>query len=548
MTTKRQVLLGNEAKEKLRQGMNVLASAVEVTLGANGRNVVIQRLGMKPHVTKDGVTVAKSVNPADPIEMIGASLIREAALKTAEDAGDATTTSTILAKHMINAGLDLVLAGENPVDIKAGIEKAVIEVVSKLKSYSKPCDTQDMLFNVASISANNDRELGKVIADVVGQTGKYGIVKVENSNTTETHGAVIKGMTIDSGWASPYFVNNNKMEARYNTPYIMVCDMELSTMTPEIGKLLAEALLQDKRPLVIIAKDIYGEFLQTMVMNKHSDNVPIVCIKAPSFGDIQKAIMEDICIATGATVISEELGLPFSAVRREHFGSCGTIIVSQGKTVVMEGVGDEILINSRVEQLQNLLSESINDRQKDMYKKRIANMRDGIGIIYVGATTETELMEKKDRVDDAVCATKAAQEEGVIAGGGTTLLRIANELRGKSDSTGQQIVYKALEAPFEQILKNSGFGSDKESSLWDALLWLFGFSTIDQEIDSYKNAVYHERYGYGVDAKNGEVVNMFEAGIIDPTKVARVALENAASVACLFLTTECVSYEYEKEA
>lgn len=545
MRTHRQVHLGNEAKEKLRKGMNTLASAVEVTLGANGRNVVIQRENMKPHVTKDGVTVAKSVMPDDPIEMIGASLIREASLKTAEDAGDATTTSTVLAKHMINAGLDAVLAGANPIEIKSGIEKAVQKVVSKLKEYSQPCETQETLFNVATISANNDKELGKVIADVVGQTGKYGVVKVENSNTIDTHGTVIKGMTIDSGWSSPYFVNNNKMEARYSNPYIMVCDMELSGMTSEFGKLLGNALIEDKRPLVIIAKDINGEFLQTLVMNKHSDNIPVVCVKAPSFGDIQKSIMEDICIATGAKVVSDELGLPVSAVTREHFGTCETIVVSQDKTIIMEGAGDEILVNSRVEQLTLLLQDSTNDRQRDMYKKRIANMKDGIGIIYVGATTETELMEKKDRIDDAVCATKAAQEEGVIAGGGTTLLRISNEL-GEAESVGEEIVYDALQAPFEQVLKNSGVEDlPTPTNMFSLIKSLI--SSTQNELNINRQLVFNSPYGYGINAKTGKLVNMFEEGIIDPTKVARVALENAASVACLFLTTECVSYETTKE-
>lgn len=544
MTTERQVLFGQEAKEKLRKGMNTLASAVEVTLGANGRNVVIQRQGMKPHVTKDGVTVARSVMPSDPIEMIGASLIREASLKTAEDAGDATTTSTVLAKHMINAGLDAVEQGANPVEIKAGIEKAVQEITAELKKLSKPCETSEVLFHVATISANNDPELGKVISDVVEQTGKYGVVKVENSSTTETYGEVVKGMTIDKGWASPYFVNNNRMEARYNSPYIMVCDMELSGMTKDFVEVLGKVLFEDKRPLVIIAKDVNGEFLQTLVMNKHSENLPVVCIKAPSFGDIQKGIMEEICIATGATIVSEELGLPVSAVTREHFGTCETIIVSQDKTIVMKGNGSEEEVNNRMEMLEALLKEAKNDKQRDMYKKRIANMKDGIGIIYVGATTETELMEKKDRIDDAVCATKAAQEEGVIAGGGTTLLRIAHMLKTPR-TIGQRIVYEALEAPFMQVLKNSGFDGDSVLSFSHSILWLLGMYNPSYELEDKKKIILQSEYGYGINAKNGEVVNMFEAGIIDPTKVARVALENAASVACLFLTTECVSYEKE---
>lgn len=546
MTTERQVLFGQEAKEKLRKGMNTLASAVEVTLGANGRNVVIQRQGMKPHVTKDGVTVARSVMPSDPIEMIGASLIREASLKTAEDAGDATTTSTVLAKHIINAGLDAVEDGANPVEIKAGIEKAVQEITAELKKLSKPCETSEVLFHVATISANNDPELGKVISDVVEQTGKYGVVKVENSSTTETYGEVVKGMTIDKGWASPYFVNNNRMEARYTNPYIMVCDMELSGMTKDFVEVLRKGLFEDKRPLVVIAKDVNGEFLQTLVMNKHSENLPVVCIKAPSFGDIQKGIMEEICIATGASIVSEELGLPVSSVTREHFGTCETIIVSQDKTIVMKGNGSEEEVNSRMEMLEALLKEAKNDKQRDMYKKRIANMKDGIGIIYVGATTETELMEKKDRIDDAVCATKAAQEEGVIAGGGTTFLRIANTLKAPK-TIGERIVYEALEAPFMQVLKNSGFDGDGDSvlSFSQSILWLLGMYNPSYELEDKKKIILQSEYGYGINAKNGELVNMFEAGIIDPTKVARVALENAASVACLFLTTECVSYEKE---
>ena len=336
------------------------------------------------------------------------------------------------------------------------------------------------------------------------------------------------------------------MEARYTNPYIMVCDMELSGMTKDFVEVLGKVLFEDKRPLVIIAKDVNGEFLQTLVMNKHSENLPVVCIKAPSFGDNQKGIMEEFCIATGATIVSEELGLPVSVVTREHFGTCETIIVSQDKTIVMKGNGSEEEVNNRMEMLEALLKEAKNDKQRDMYKKRIANMKDGIGIIYVGATTETELMEKKDRIDDAVCATKAAQEEGVIAGGGTTLLRIANMLKTPK-TVGERIVYEALEAPFTQVLKNSGFGEDDNQplSFTESMLWLIGMYTPDYKIQDNKKIILQSEYGYGINAKNGELVNMFEAGIIDPTKVARVALENAASVACLFLTTECVSYEKE---
>lgn len=525
MTTKSIVLTGQQAKEKLRRGANTLADAVEVTLGANGRNVVIQKGSMPPHVTKDGVTVAKSVTPDDPIEKIGALLIREASMKTADEAGDATTTATVLAKWMINWGLKEVSDGKNPVTIKHGIEQAVKFAIEKLKGFSRPCESLDTLINVATISANNDKSLGQVIAEVVGSTGKHGVVKIENSHTTETYGEVSNGMTIEKGWASPYFANNVKMEAVYRNPAILVCDLELTNVTPEFLNTMKMVITDSKRPLVIIGKEINGEFLQTMVLNKVKGDVPVVCIKAPSFGDVQKGIMEDICIATGGRIVSDELGLPIQNVTMSDLGSCDNITISSEKTVIVKGGGSEERITERVEQLTTLMNDSMNDRQKDMFKRRIANIRDGIGIIYVGAITDTELEEKKDRVDDAVHATQAAQEEGVIAGGGVTYLHVSNLISTEfeNENIGSKIVQEALRMPFAQILYNSGCDNT----------------------DAMDKAVMKMPYGYGINAKTGEMVEMFNEGIIDPAKVARVALENAASVACLFLTTECVSCETE---
>lgn len=519
MTTKREVLFGNEAKEKLRLGAEVLSKSVACTLGALGRNVVIKRANMLPHVTKDGVTVARAITPADPIEAIGADILRQAAIQTGELAGDGTSTSTVLAMSLINMGLDAVLKGEDPIVIKQGIESGVKNVVAELKKLSKPVENDETLLNVATISANNDPELGKIIADVVGKVGKFGVVKIENSHDEKTFGKILEGMIVDSGWSSPYFANNNRMEAVYDSPLILVCDMELTNMTPEFVALVEMAAVQEKRPFILIAKEANGALHGTLTMNKQKNGLPVVVIKAPNVADIQKQLLEDICIATGATMVGDEVGLPLKNVKLEHFGQCERIIVSENDTAIIKGAGSVEAVNNRVEVIKHLITEATNERQKAFLERRIANIKDGVGVIFVGAVTEAELLEKKDRVDDAVCATKAAQEEGIVAGGGTTLLKISQTLTSNKQNIGEYMVYDSITSPYCRILENAGIKPE-----------VYGFD--------------HEP-GIGIDVKTNQKVNMVEAGIIDPTKVVRVALENAGSVACLFLTTECVSYETE---
>lgn len=520
MTTQRVVKFGLDGREGLRKGAQTLADAVSVTMGAKGRNVVIKKGNDPVHVTKDGATVAKSVYPHNRLEAIGAELLREAATKTAEVSGDSTTAATVLAMSLINQCLDAVEQGQNPISIKSGIESGVKKVVERLKELSKPLEDYDTLLNVATISANNDAVLGKVIADVVHKVGQYGVVTIENSNSTATRGKVLEGMVVDSGYLRREFINDiAREEVVYEDPYILVCDAELTTMTPEFVSVMESALIEN-RPLVIIAKEINGNLLSVLMLNKVQKGYPIVAIKAPNVEEIQKQLMEDICISTGATMIGEVQGIPYSKFEKHHFGTCEKIIVTESTTVFIKGAGNEKKISDRVASITHLLSESTNERQQAFLKRRIANIKDGVGMIHVGALTPAELKEKMDRVEDAVCATQAAQEEGVVAGGGTTLRTISNEIdKEENDYIGEQIVYKACVAPFRQILSNAGH--------------------------DMPNAVPDFKYGTGIDVRTMQEVDMFNAGIIDPTKAIRVALENAASVACLFLTTECVSYEAE---
>lgn len=515
MTT-RQVIHGEEAKSKLEQGVKTLASAVKVTLGAMGRNVVIAHAGNTPHVTKDGVTVARSIRPADPIEAIGADIVRQASIKTAIVSGDGTTTSCILAEALITKGLEAVRRGKNPVELVKEMNECGNHVIEKIKAQAVPVSNQDHLMHVATISANNDHELGKVISDVVGKTGRYGSIRVENSQSSETYGKVENGVVIDKGYIDPHFSTNEKLEAIYENCMIMVCDMELSRFSPGFMKAWENIVEQGQapKPLLLIAREINGEMKSSLVLNKVKNNFPVVAVKAPNAGDIQGNILQDICAATGATLISEEYGLPLEKVELKHFGGCDKVVVSGKKTILFGAKGSKADLEARIETIKSEIDDNPDERKLSILKARIANLKDGLGVIYAGANTEVELQEKKDRIDDAVCATKAAQEEGIVAGGGVALLRASwIDL----ESEGAKVVRYACEQPFLNILSNAGLNI------------LLGIEEVKENI--------------GVNVKTGETVNMIEAGIIDPCKVTRVAFENALSVASQLLLCETVSYE-----
>lgn len=522
MTNKREVLFGNEARERLFRGTEVLAKAVMVTMGAMGRNVVISRGDNIPHVTKDGVTVALSVMPDDPVEAVGASILREASIKTAMIAGDGTTTSVVLAYEIMKRGLSLVSEGANPVLINEYISLACKKVLSKLEEVKEEV-TDNRLYDVAKISSNNDEHLGKIISDVIIKTGKYGVVKVDNSMTSETYYRLLDGFIIDKGYISPYYANNVKSEAVYENPLIMLVDMEMQRLTSEFSVLMNTVFTKINRPLIIIAREINGELESTLTLNRVNQKLPIVVIKAPNIGENQKQIIKDISIATGASIIGEEYGLMYKDVNESHFGGCEKITVSEHQTIMLKPKGDSKEIEERIKSLTHLIDDiQTHESKRDLCKKRIANMKDGVGIIYVGANTEVELKEKKDRIDDSVNATKAAQQEGIVQGGGVTLYRIGKELKeGEKESDYEDVVYDACMKPLEVICTNAGY--------------------IDDKLDIIKHHVLTDNKGF--DVKGGVFVDMIESGIIDPKKVTRVALENAVSVSMQMLITEVASYE-----
>jgi chaperonin GroEL len=522
MTT-REVLFSNDARKRLFKGAEILAKSVAVTMGAMGRNVVISRGNTLPHVTKDGVTVARAIIPSDPVEAVGASILREASIKTAIIAGDGTTTSVVLAYNIMKTGIEMIEQGENPVLINEGINKALAKVIAKLDE-AKQEVTNERLFNVAKISANNDEHLGNVISEVIIKTGKYGIVKVDNSPNENTYYNVLEGFIIDRGYINPYYATNNKGEAVYEKPIILLFDMEMQRMTSDFS-LLMESVMELSKPIVIIAREINGELESTLLLNRVNNNLPVVVIKAPNVGETQKQIIKDISIATGAAIIGEEYGLTYKQVTEQHFGTCEKITVTPNQTIMLGAAGSEENIKNRIEYIESLISGALVDSQKDIYRRRIANLKDGVGIIYAGATTEVELKEKKDRIDDAVNATKAAQQEGIVAGGGTTLYKIGHELLAESQSIFENIVYEACMKPLEVICSNAGF--------------------INEKLETIKQHLLTENKGF--DVKSGTFVDMLEVGIIDPKKVTRVALENAVSVSTQMLITEVASFEINNE-
>ena len=518
-----------ESRDLLKRGVDQLANAVKVTLGPKGRNVIIEKKFGAPHITKDGVSVAKEVELADPYENMGAQIVKEVASKTGDDAGDGTTTATVLAQAIINVGLKNVAAGANPMDLKRGIDKAVAEVVSSIKAQAQEIDDDyKKIEQVATISANNDNEIGKLIADAMKKVKKEGVITVEEAKGTDTTVDVVEGMQFDRGYLSPYFVTDTeKMQTSFDNPYILIYDKKISALKDMLP--ILEATAQNGRPLLIIAEDIDGEALTTLVVNRLRGSLKVCAVKAPGFGDRRKEMLEDIAILTGGTVISEEKGLKLETTSLDMLGTADKITVNKDNTTIVNGAGDKNAIKDRVAQIKTQIENTKSTYDKDKLKERLAKLAGGVAVLYVGAPSEVEMKEKKDRVDDALCATRAAVEEGIVPGGGVTYIRAImslENLQGANDdeTTGIQIVKRAIEEPLRQIIANSG----KEGAV-------------------YVQKVAEGSGDFGYNARTDKFENFFAAGVIDPAKVTRVALENAASIAGMLLTTECVIAEKKED-
>ena len=518
-----------EAREGIKRGVDALANAVKVTLGPKGRNVIIGKSFGAPQVTKDGVTVAKEIELKDNLENMGAQMLKEVASKTNDLAGDGTTTATILAQSIVNEGLKNVAAGANPMDLKRGIDKAVTSVVQDLEKQSVEIGSaSDKILQVASISANNDSTVGTLITEAFEKVGKEGVITVEEAKGTETYVDVVEGMQFDRGYISPYFVTDSeKMEADLETPQILITDKKISVMKDLLP--ILEPVAQSGKPLLIIAEDIDGEALATLVVNKLRGSLKIAAVKAPGFGDRRKAMLEDIAILTGGTVISEERGFNLESATLDMLGTAEKVTIDKDNTTIVNGSGKSKDIKDRVNQIKAQIESTTSDYDKEKLQERLAKLSGGVAVLYVGAPSEVEMKEKKDRVDDALHATRAAIEEGIVAGGGVALLNSGSEFdkiksSNSDEATGIKIINKAIEAPLRIIVENSG----EEGSV-----------VMSKVLEGNKN--------FGYDAKEGKFVDMLKNGIIDPKKVARVALENAASVAGMILTTECALVDIKEE-
>ena len=510
-----------DVRSKMKDGADALANAVKVTLGPKGRNVVLDKKFGAPQVTKDGVTVAKEVELEDRFENMGAQMVKEVASKTNEQAGDGTTTATVLAQAIINVGIKNVTAGANPMDLKKGIDKAVDCIVSELKKQSQEVgEDYSKIEQVGTVSANNDNYIGKLIADAMSKVKKDGVITVEEAKGTETEVKVVEGMQFDRGFISPYFMTNgDKMEAVLDNPYVLITDKKISTMKDLLP--ILEPIAREGKELLIIAEDVDGEALTTLVVNKLRGTLKIAAVKAPGFGDRRKEMLQDIAILTGASVVSEERGYTLENVTPDMLGKADKVTITKENTTIVGGAGSKDEIAARAELIRKQISTTTSDYDREKLKERLGKLAGGVAVLYVGATTEVEMKEKKDRVEDALNATRAAVEEGYLPGGGVAYIRAAECLKGlKGDNddqtTGIHIVAKAIEEPLRMIAQNAGVDG----------------SVIIQKIKEGKG-------DFGYNARTDEYVNMYEAGVIDPTKVARVALENAASVAGMFLTTEC---------
>ncbi|APX62280.1 MULTISPECIES: chaperonin GroEL [Acinetobacter] len=515
------VKFGDSARAKMIAGVNILADAVKVTLGPKGRNVVIDRSFGAPHITKDGVTVAKEITLKDKFENMGAQLVREVSSKTNDIAGDGTTTATVLAQAILNEGIKSVTAGMNPMDLKRGIDIAVKTLVAEIKATAQPASDSKAIEQVGSISANSDTTVGKLIAQAMEKVGKEGVITVEEGSGFEDALDVVEGMQFDRGYISPYFANKqDTLTAELENPYILLVDKKISNIRELITVL--EAVAKTGKPLLIIAEDVEGEALATLVVNNMRGIIKVCAVKAPGFGDRRKAMLQDIAILTGGTVISEEIGMQLDQTTLEHLGTAHKVTVSKENTVIVDGAGNAAQISDRVQQIRAQIEESTSEYDKEKLQERVAKLAGGVAVIKIGAATEVEMKEKKDRVDDALHATRAAVEEGVVAGGGVALVRAAAALdgvKGANDdqNVGISILRRAIEAPLRQIVSNAG-----------------------DEPSVVINAVKNGQGNFGYNAATGEYGDMLEMGILDPAKVTRSALEHAASVAALMLTTECM--------
>ncbi len=518
-----------EARDLLKKGVDQLADAVKITLGPKGRNVVIEKKFGAPQITKDGVTVAKEIELKDPYENMGAQMLKEVASKTGEDAGDGTTTATVLAQSIISVGLKNVTAGANPMDLKRGIDKAVTKVVASLKAQSHNVgDDYSKIEQVARISANGDENIGKLIAEAMEKVNKEGVITVEESKSTDTYVDVVEGMQFDRGYISAYFITNaEKMAAELDNPFILIYDKKISTMKDLLP--ILEATAQTGRPLLIIAEDVDGEALATLVVNRLRGSLKVAAVKAPGFGDRRKEMLEDIAVLTGGVVITEEKGMKLEQATLDMMGRAEKVSIDKENTTIVNGHGEQGNISARVNQIKKQIEITTSDYDKEKLQERLAKLAGGVAVLYVGAASEVEMKEKKDRVDDALSATRAAVEEGIVPGGGVAYIRAIQELEGlqgdnADETTGIEIVKRAIEEPLRQIVDNAG----KEGAV------------VVQKVKEGTN-------DFGYNARTDEYQNLYESGVIDPAKVTRIALENAASIAGMFLTTECVLVDIKEE-
>ena len=521
----KEILFNLDARDQLKKGVDELANAVKVTLGPKGRNVIIEKKFGAPHITKDGVTVAKEIELEDPFQNLGAQLVKEVASKTGDDAGDGTTTATVLAQSIVSVGMKNVAAGANPMDLKRGIDKAVIEVVKSIASQAKVVgENYDQIEQVASISANNDAVIGKLIADAMRKVSKDGVITIEEAKGTDTNIEVVEGMQFDRGYISPYFITNTeKMEVEMEKPYILIHDKKISNLKELLP--ILEPAVQSGRPLLIIAEDVDSDALTTLVVNRLRAQLKICAVKAPGFGDRRKEMLEDIAILTGGIVVSEEKGIKLEQATIEMLGTADKITVNKDNTVIVNGAGAKESIANRVTQIKAQIAATTSDYDREKLQERLAKLAGGVAVLYVGAASEVEMKEKKDRVDDALCATRAAIEEGIVPGGGVAYIRAIDSLSNikafnDDEQTGIEIIKRAIEEPLRQIVFNAG----KEGAV------------VVQKVREGKD-------DFGYNARTDVYENFYAAGVVDPAKVTRVALENAASIAGMFLTTECVITE-----
>lgn len=525
----KEIVFDMEARERLKEGIDALANAVKVTLGPKGRNVVIDKKFGAPHITKDGVSVAKEVELDEPIANMGAQMVKEVASKTGDDAGDGTTTATVLAQSIVNVGLKNVTSGANPMELKKGIDTAVAKVVESIRTQAQEIgDDNEKIEQIARISANGDEEIGRLIAEAMEKVGREGVITVEEAKGTETTVEVVEGMQFDRGYISPYFVTNTeKMEADLDNPFILIHDKKISTMKDILPVL--EQTAQSGRPLLIIAEDVDGEALATLVVNRLRGSLKVAAVKAPGFGDRRKEMLQDLAVLTGGTVISEETGLKLENTTIEMLGTAEKITIDKENTTVVNGSGAKDAIDARAAQIKAQIANTTSDYDREKLQERLAKLAGGVAVLYVGAASEVEMKEKKDRVDDALSATRAAVEEGIVPGGGVAYIRAIDaleNLKGETDdeTTGIEIVKRAIEEPLRQIVFNAG----KEGAV------------VVQKVREGKD-------DYGYNARVDAYQNFYKTGVIDPAKVTRVALENAASIAGMFLTTECVLVEKKED-